>query len=269
MLAADCHVHSAFSSDSETPVEAMLEAAIQQGRTYFYLTDHHDYDYPVGEDERDFILDLSTYTAKLEALREQYRDKIKIRIGAELGLMAHIADKINAYAASYPFDFLIGSSHLVHGQDPYYAEYYQNKTEKQAYAEYFLSILENAKTFDCFHVYGHLDYVIRYGPNKDKFYNPLDYYDIFKELLTVLIDKGKGIEVNTGSLYKGFAYPHPHETILKWYRQLGGEIVTVGSDAHVPQYVGYGFEQAEALLKRCGFHHYTLFDAGKPQQMTF
>lgn len=267
MLLADCHVHSAFSSDAETPAEAMIEAAIVQGRRYFYLTDHHDYDYPVGEDERDFILDLPAYTARLAALREQYKEQIEIRIGVELGLMAHIADKINSYAASYPFDFIIGSSHLVHGQDPYYAQYYQGKTERQAYEEYFLSILENVRVFDCFHVYGHLDYVIRYGPSRDQKYDPLDYYDIFKELLTILIEKGKGIEINTGSLYKDFAYPHPHEMILKLYRQLGGEIVTVGSDAHKPQHLGYGFDQAEAMLQRCGFHYYTLFAAGKPQQI--
>ena len=164
---------------------------------------------------------------------------------------------------------MIGSSHLVHGQDPYYASYYENKTEKQAYEAYFLSILENVNTMDCFHVYGHLDYVIRYGPNKDLYYDPMDYYDIIRELLTVLIDKGKGIEVNTGSMYKGFSYPHPHETILKLYRQLGGELITIGSDAHVPQYLGHGFAQAEALLKRCGFQHYTLFKAVKPEQFTF
>lgn len=267
MLAADCHVHSGFSSDADTPVEQMIEAAIAQGRRYFYLTDHHDIDYPVGEDERDFILDMESYLATLEQLRNKYQPKIEIRTGVELGLQAQIADKVNAFAAKYPVDFVIGSSHLVHGQDPYYAEYYEGKTEQQAYEQYFLSILENAQAFDCFQVYGHLDYVIRYGPNKDKFYDPLDYYDIFKELLTTLIDKGKGIEINTGSLYKGFAYPHPHEAILKMYRELHGEIITVGSDAHVPQYVGYGFDQAEDLLKRCGFQYYTLFKEGKPQQI--
>ena len=265
MFLADCHVHSSFSSDSETPVEAMIEKAIAQGRKYFYLTDHHDLDYPIGEDGRDFILPLERYTTRLEQLRAQYASQIEVRIGVELGLMAQIQEKTEAFAASYPFDFIIGSSHLVHGQDPYYAEYYQGKTERQAYEEYFLSILENVKTFDCFHVYGHLDDVIRYGPNKDKFYQPLDYYDIFKELLTSLVDHGKGIEINTGSLYKGFSYPHPHESILKWYRQLGGEIVTVGSDAHTPQYLGHGFRQAAALLQSCGFRYYTIFSEGKPQ----
>ncbi len=269
MILADCHVHSAFSSDAETPVEQMIEAAIAQGRQYFYLTDHHDFDYPVGEDGRDFQLPRDAYTARLEQLREQYTGRIDLRIGVEMGLMAHISDKINNYVSGYPFDFVIGSSHLVRGQDPYYAEYYVGKTEKQAYEEYFLSILENAKALDCFNVYGHLDYVIRYGPNKDKFYDPMDYYDVFKELLTVIIEKGKGIEVNTGSMYKGFSYPHPHEKVLKMYRQLGGEIITIGSDAHVPQYVGYGFERAEELLKQCGFRYYTLFKEGKPQQISF
>lgn len=267
MLLADSHVHSLFSSDAEAPVEEMIEAAIQQGRTYFYLTDHHDIDYPVGEDERDFLLDMERYLVTLAELREKYQGKIAIRTGIELGLMAQIADSINAFAKKYPLDLIIGSSHLVHGQDPYYPQYYQGKTERQAYEEYFLSILENVKTFDCFHVYGHLDYVIRYGPNKDRFYNPMDYYDLFREILTRLIDGGKGIEINTGSLYKGFSYPHPHKTILQLYRQLGGEIITVGSDAHQPQYVGYGFDVAETLLKQCGFRYYTLFVDGKPQQI--
>ena len=269
MILADCHVHSCFSSDADTPVEQMIEAAIAQGRKYFYLTDHHDFDYPIGEDGRDFQLPREDYTLRLELLRDTYKDKIELRIGVEMGLMAHIADKINDYVSGYPFDFVIGSSHLVRGQDPYYAEYYEGKTERQAYEEYFLSILENARALDSFHVYGHLDYVIRYGPNKDKFYDPMDYYDVFKELLQVIIDKGKGIEVNTGSLYKGFSYPHPHQTVLKMYRERGGEIITIGSDAHVPQYVGYGFEQAEALLKQCGFRYYTLFEKGKPQQIAF
>lgn len=269
MIVTDCHVHSAFSSDSETPIEQMLETAIAKGFTCFYLTDHHDFDYPVGEDGRDFQLPIERYTERLEELRIKYARKIKIYIGVEMGLMAHISEKINDYVAGYPFDFVIGSSHLVQGQDPYYSEYYIGKTEKKAYEEYFLSILENVKTFDCFHVYGHLDYVIRYGPNRDQFYNPMDYYDIVKELLGILVEKGKGIELNTGSLYKGLNYPHPHETILKLYRQLGGEIITIGSDAHVPQYLGYGFDQAEAILKRCGFTHYTVFKAGKAHQMLF
>ena len=269
MILADCHVHSAFSDDCETSVEQMIETAIAQGRKFFYITDHHDFDYPVMDDGVTFQLSQAPYVHRMEELREQYKDKIQVRIGVELGLMAHIKDKTEEYANAYQYDFIIGSSHLVHGIDPYYPAYYADKTESQAYEQYFLSILENVKSYDTFHVYGHLDYIMRYVPNQTKSYNPMDYYDIFKELLTVIIDKGKGIEVNTGSLYKGFDFPHPHETILKLYKQLGGELVTIGSDAHKPQHLGYGFDVAEALLKKCGFEYYTLFKNGVPQQIKF
>ncbi len=269
MILADCHVHSAFSDDSDTPVEQMIETAIAQGRSYFYITDHHDFDYPVMDDGVTFQLAQEPYINRMEELRYQYKDKINIRIGVELGLMAHIKDKTEAYAKAYDYDFIIGSSHLVNGIDPYYPAYYADKTEYQAYEQYFLSILDNVRVYDMFHVYGHLDYIMRYVPNQTKPYDPMDYYDIFKELLTILIDKGKGIEVNTGSLYKGFDMPHPHETILKLYKQLGGEIITVGSDAHKPQHLGYGFDKAESLLQKCGFTHYTLFEKGKPQQIKF
>ena len=269
MILADCHVHSAFSDDCETPVEQMIETAIAQGKQYFYITDHHDFDYPIMDDGVTFQLAQKPYIRRMEELKEQYQHKIQLRIGVELGLMAHIKEKTEAYAKGYAYDFIIGSSHMVNGIDPYYPAYYADKTEYQAYEQYFLSILDNVKAYDSFHVYGHLDYIMRYVPNQTKPYDPMDYYDIFKELLTVIIDKGKGIEVNTGSLYKGFDFPHPHELLLKLYKQLGGEIITIGSDAHKPQHLGYGFDKAEAILQKCGFQHYTLFAGGKPQQIKF
>lgn len=265
MLIADTHIHSCFSSDAEVSVESMLEAALEKGMKIFYLTDHHDFDYPVGEDGRDFLLDWEAYLAKFAQLREQYQGKMLIRTGVEMGLMVQAAEKINEVLARYPLDFVIGSSHLVQGMDPYYPEYYQNRTEKQAYEAYFLSILENIQCFHQFDVYGHLDYVIRYGPNQDRFYAPLDYKDLFVTLLQKLIEKGKGIEINTGSLYKGFSYPHPHRDILTLYRQLGGEIITVGSDAHHPKHIAYGFKQAETLLRDLGFGYYTVFEQRQPQ----
>ncbi|MBO4949108.1 MAG: histidinol-phosphatase HisJ family protein [Peptococcaceae bacterium] len=269
MILADCHVHSSFSDDCDAAVEQMIETAIVQGRKYFYITDHHDFDYPAMDDGVTFQLAQEPYIQRMEELKHQYKNKIDIRIGVELGLMAHIKEKTEAYAKAYGYDFIIGSSHLVNGIDPYYPEYYTDKNEYQAYEQYFLSILDNVKTYDTFHVYGHLDYIMRYVPNQTKPYDPMDYSDIFREILKTIIDNGKGIEVNTGSLYKGFDFPHPHSTILKMYKDLGGELITIGSDAHKPQYLGYGFEQAEALLKKCGFDSYTLFADGKPQQIKF
>jgi len=85
MILADCHVHSAFSDDCETSVEQMIETAIAQGRKFFYITDHHDFDYPVMDDGVTFQLSQAPYVHRVEELREQYKDKIQVRIGVELG----------------------------------------------------------------------------------------------------------------------------------------------------------------------------------------
>lgn len=265
-MLADCHVHSEFSSDSEAPVTTMLERAIACGMKYFYLTDHHDIDFPVNTaDGMDFQLDTPVYLARLTELAAQYRDQITVRTGVELGLMSHIADKLEAYASGHAFDFIIGSSHLVRGMDPYYPAYYEDRSQAEAYREYFESIYENTKVFQNYDVYGHLDYVVRYGPSKNQDWKFSDYADIFETIFKNLIYQGKGIEINTAGLYKGLGYPHPHRDILSMYKSMGGEIITVGSDAHQPQYFAYGFDVAEALLKNCGFRYYCVFQNRKPE----
>ncbi|MDD6332768.1 MAG: histidinol-phosphatase HisJ family protein [Clostridium sp.] len=266
MIQADCHVHSEFSSDSQAPVTDIIECAIKKGMHYFYLTDHHDIDFPINAAEGlDFQLDTPAYLQRLAKLKLQYRDQITVRTGVELGLMNTITDKLNAYTEAYPFDFIIGSSHLVRGIDPYYPSYYEGRTQTEAYREYFESIYENVQVFQNYDVYGHLDYVVRYGPTKNQGWNFQDYADVFEAILRTLIEQGKGIEINTAGLYKGLGYPHPHRDILNMYHDLGGEIITVGSDAHKPEYLGYGFDIARDLLESCGFRYYTLFHNRTPE----
>ena len=110
----------------------------------------------------------------------------------------------------HPFDFVIGSSHVVHGIDPYYPKYYEGRSEKTAYREYFESILENLNTYSDFDVYGHLDYVVRYGPDHNRFYTYEAYADIIDEILRKLISMGKGIEVNTAGFKYGLGHPNPY-----------------------------------------------------------
>lgn len=266
MILADCHLHSEFSSDSDTPIEAMLEQAFKHHMKYFYLTDHHDIDFPPeAAGGLDFQLNTPAYLKKLQELKKKYENQIEIRFGVELGLMSHIADKLNAYNKQFDFDFIIGSSHLVRGMDPYYPEYFEGRSETDAYLEYFESIYENIKVFKDYDVYGHLDYVVRYGPTRNKNWEFRDYGDIFEVILKTIIQDGKGIEINTAGLYKGLGYPHPHQDILKLYKKLGGEIITVGSDAHVPEYFAYGFDTVEQLLLSCGFRYYCLFKDRRPE----
>ncbi len=268
MIITDMHVHSAFSSDSTEAPEAIIETAIKKGFSYAYFTDHHDMDFPVSKEEpdMDFQLDFESYFQKLLELKEIYSNKIEVRIGVEQGICPPTAPNIAALSNRYPFDFVIGSSHLtsLDNGDPYHPSYYEGKTNIEAYREYFMSEVENVKLTDGFDVYGHLDYAVRYCPDKSFVYRFDDYRDIFEVLLKSLIEKGKGIEINTAGIAKiGFA--HPHIEVLKLYKEMGGEIITVGSDAHKKEDIGFGFDVAEDLLKNVGFRYYTVFKERKPE----
>ena len=268
MIATDMHVHSCFSSDSNENPESIIETAIEKGFSYVYFTDHHDTDFPVNREnpDMDFQLDFPTYIECLTRLREKYCNQIELRIGVEQGICKEVADKVTALSKQYDFDFIIGSSHLtglVNG-DPYYPSYYDGMTNVEAYRKYFMSEVENVRLTSAFDVYGHLDYAVRYCPDKTFIYRFEDYQDIFEELFKLLIEKGKGIEINTAGISKiGFA--HPHIDALRLYREMGGEIITVGSDAHNCKNIGYGFDKAEELLKTTGFQYYTVFKDRKPE----
>ena len=184
--------------------------------------------------------------------------------GIEIGLQPHIVQVNNDVTAKYPFDFVIGSSHVVHGIDPYYPHYYDGRSEDEAYLEYFESILENLHTNVDFDVYGHIDYVVRYGPNTNKFYSYKKFSDVIDEILRTLISMGKGIEINTGGFKYGLGHPNPTEEIIARYHEFGGEIITMGADAHAPEHVAYAFDKVPGILKDAGFRYYTVFENRKP-----
>lgn len=164
-----------------------------------------------------------------------------------------------------PFDFVIGSSHVVHGYDPYYPDFFEGRKEFRCYMEYFESILENLSVYDDFDVYGHLDYVVRYGPNKNHEYSYGRYKDILDEILKKLISMNKGIELNAGGYHYGLGEPNPCIDVIRRYRELGGEIITVGADAHTPDKIAWEFVKAANVLNDCGFRYYTIFKNRSPE----
>lgn len=262
----DTHMHSSFSGDSSSTPESMAQAAITKGLSGICFTDHMDYDYPDNpQDPILFEFDPAAYDSAMHKLQHKYAGKLPILYGIELGLQPHLAKKHTQLLQAYPFDFVIGSSHVVHGKDPYYASYYEGRSEEDAYQEYFTSILENIDAFQDFDVYGHIDYVVRYGPNKNTYYSYQKYAQVLDAILKKLIGLGKGIEVNTSGFKYGLSHPNPCEDILKRYRELGGEILTLGADAHQPEHVAYGFDRLAGLLDACGFSYYTVFKNRKAE----
>ncbi len=259
MILSDFHTHSTFSTDGTQALEEMAKTAVKYGLKTVCFTEHNDFDYPDGE----FLLDTAAYRNELFRVREELSGEIEILFGVELGLMKHLGERLRKYVGEWDFDFVIGSTHLIDGKDPYFPEYFAELGQKNGVLRYFESILENIGAFSDFDVCGHLDYAVRYSPEKK--YEPLDYREIIDEILHKIVAWGKGIEINSAGLRKGLSHANPHPFVLKRFRELGGEIITVGSDAHNAADIAADFDAAESFLKDAGFEFYTVFRGRKPQ----
>lgn len=256
MFLADYHIHTNFSIDSEAPMEEMIKSAISKGMKEIAITDHADFDpkyYPMP--------DYTDYIPYFNQLKEKYKNDIKIALGVEIGLENQWADKINAFASKYNFDFIIGSSHATRTLDLYFdqKEYFKNKTKKEAYTIYFEEILKNINACPQFNVYGHFDFISRYGMYDDNSLEYKDYSDLIDSCLKNLIEKDKGIEVNTSGFRYGINCTYPTLTILKRYNELGGEIITAGSDSHKPKDTADHIDYAYSLIKEAGFKYVSVF----------
>lgn len=272
MIQADMHMHTWFSTDSEACPRDMADEAVRKGLKTICFTDHFDKDDLEWGEEG--IFDVDAYFVEMQKLQEEYAGKLNIRIGIELGLRTYLKDYYEELTKKYPFDFVIGSVHNVPYKkdaegnilytDPAAEKLFTDRTDKEAYRLMMETTLENVRTSDCFQALGHLDYVVRYGKSREKEYSYTDYADIIDEILKLLIEKEKGLEVNSAGLKYGLPFAHPHPDVLKRYRELGGEIITIGADAHKPEHIAYDFAKAEEILKSCGFKYYTDFFEQKP-----
>ena len=272
MIQADMHMHTWFSTDSEACPCDMADEAVRKGLKTICFTDHFDKDDLEWGEEG--IFDVDAYFVEMQKLQEEYAGKLNIRIGIELGLRTYLKDYYEELTKKYPFDFVIGSVHNVPYKkdaegnilytDPASEKLFIDRTDKEAYRLMMETTLENVRTSDCFQTLGHLDYVVRYGKSREKEYSYTDYADIIDEILKLLIEKEKGLEVNSAGLKYGLPFAHPHPDVLKRYRELGGEIITIGADAHKPEHIAYDFAKAEEILKSCGFKYYTEFFEQKP-----
>lgn len=262
MIKTDFHMHTSFSTDCDTTPESMVEKAIALGLDTICFTDHQDFDFPGGENL--FVFDTERYFDKMRKLQELYRKEIEIRIGVEIGLQPHLGEAYRRYVASYPFDFVIGSVHVVDRMDPYEKTFFEGKTDMDAYRQAFLETLEDIRTVGEFDVLGHLDYIVRYGKEKERYYSYAKFSDEIDEILKYLIEHGKGIELNTAGFKYGLGFCHPHPDVLKRYHELGGEIVTIGADGHKPEHIAYDFKKVSFLLRESGFKYYTEFKERKP-----
>lgn len=267
-IAFDTHLHTEFSTDSSTPLLVQLSRAEELSLQGLCITDHMDYDFPASALEHPvegipFCFDWPSYTQMLESARSHTR--LTLYTGVECGLQKtpDVREKNKQLRSQPALDFMIGSLHLVEGQDPYYPSFWQGKNPRLCILQYFESLYENLQLFHDFDALGHLDYIVRYAPS-DFSYIPDDYRDILDSILTFLIQKDIALEVNTSGFKTEGRCQNPHLDILTWYHERGGELITVGSDAHTPDYVAYRFDSVADCLQKTGLRQYVVYQKHKP-----
>lgn len=254
----DYHLHSNFSADCDTPIEATIEQAIEVGLREICFTEHIDIDYP--DPTINFELDLPAYNRKLTEVQKMYNDQIRIKKGVELGLQPHQVEDYKSLMNEEIFDFVICSMHTADKKDLHSGNFFADKTIEDAYEQYYKELLYCVQHFKDYNVLGHLDLVKRYTKQQSE----RDFQAIITEIFKVIIPDGKGIELNTSGFRYGLGSGMPSADILKLYRDMGGEILTLGSDSHVASTVAYQFPESLELLKSLGFNYIATFDRGQP-----
>lgn len=261
MIKRDYHIHTSYSDDCRIPMEKMIESAVEKGLCEIALTDHVDFD--SNYNLTTVPIDYDEYRREFAYLKEKYSCKINLLLGVEIGLSHASEDAIKSFLSGYPFDFVIGSIHAVNGSDVYLDSYSKGKSQKEAYQEYFEYALECSKMRDCYEVFGHLDYINRYGGFADKTLKYKDYSDIIDEILKSVIENGKGFEINTSGYRYGLGQLHPQKDIIKRYHELGGEIITIGSDSHRPEDIAANFDTVYEVLQNIGIRYLAAFNQRK------
>ena len=260
---ADLHLHSVYSEDSEAPVESMVLAGIRAGLDTMCFTEHIDLDFPGAPGS--WEADPAAYRPAIQKAQEGREEEIRLLFGAEFGMQTHLAARYESLEKEHGFDFILASVHLLERQDPYYPEFWEGKEEAAVIRQYFEAILENIRLMETWDSLAHLDYVVRYSPSRGASYHWEDHRAIIDEILRLVIRRGKALEVNSSPYRKGFTQPNPCGGILQRYRDLGGKLITIGSDAHAPEEVAAGIEKAAALAKSIGFDTYQVYIGHEPQ----
>lgn len=269
---ADYHVHTEFSDDSVYPMESVVRDAIQMGMDEICFTDHVDYgvkdDWDAGVEIRwrgnePFAnVDYPAYMAEIRRMQSEYGGRLHIRTGLEFGMQTHTIPQYKALFARYPFDFIILSVHQIENKEFWTQDFQRGRSQKEYNERYYQELLDLVRNYKNYSVLGHLDLIRRYDNAGDY---PFEYTKpLIREILQIVIQDGKGIEVNTSSYRYGLNDLTPSEEILRLYRELGGTILTIGSDSHKPEQLGAHISDTRKRLKELGFQNFCTYAEMKP-----
>ena len=245
-MIADLHIHTRFSADSEEEPRAQIEAAIVKGADVLCFTDHMDYDF--GSEGDTYTFDPDVYFKELQPLQAEYTEYIKVLIGVEFGMQPHLRQKFEALKNGWPFDYILGSQHLVYGQDPYYPDVFRGREDTEVIRRWFRELHESLQVFPEINALAHIDYIFRYVQDRVKQYPYAMYEEDISGILKLLVKHGISLELNTGGFRKISCISGFHESLLDQYEKEGGREIVTGSDAHEAGKVLNDYDSLPAML---------------------
>jgi len=248
-------MHSLNSSDAKSSISELCAKAIASGLQEIAVTDHFE---PSLGNEKYPYYNADNYFSELMKADFIYSKKLRIKRAVELGQPHMYPEYSLKLIESYPYDYVLASVHKMRDNKDFGGITY-NKENISSYCINYLDELKSLAQWDKYDCIGHLDLVKRYASKYGVKVNLMDYKERLEEILKIIIRNDKGIEVNTSGLRQSAKECMPGLDIIRFYRELGGEIITVGSDAHTAADVGKGIREAIEIIKLAGFNYMTVF----------
>ncbi len=266
-MIADLHVHSRCSADAESSIANYAREAARLGLGELGFCEHADFD---PRDRSCGTLDLEHYDREMAAARAA-EPGVHLRQGVEITFQAGLSAQIGAWLAARPWDYVVASVHLVDYRDgwaiiserPAVEAYFRGHDVRQAYLPYFEELLRAVHS-GLGDVLGHLDLVKRHGTEVYGAFEPAVFEEEIRAVLQALIERGMALEVNSSGIRQAPSEPYPALPILRWYREMGGERITTGSDAHHVRHLASGLAEVEAMAREVGFRALVTFDRRRP-----
>ena len=260
MYLYDYHMHSLNSSDGRNSITDMCVKAVAVGLREIAITDHFE---PTRGNEKYPYYKPDSYFFDMLKARVIFGTHVNIKYAVELGQPHLYPEYSLKLIESYPYDYVLASAHKMK-DDTDFGEIVYDQNNREDYCFKYLDELKSLVQWNRFDCIGHLDLVKRYASQYDVKVNFMDYREKLEEIFKILIKNGKGIEINTSGLRQHAKECLPGLDIVKFYRQLGGEIITVGSDAHNSEDVGKGIRDGIEIAKAAGFDYMTVYTRRQP-----
>jgi histidinol-phosphatase (PHP family) len=254
----DYHMHSRESCDCDATMAAMCAAALERGLREIAFTEHYDLN---PGDQCPGYYQPARFFEQLEAARAEFAGQgLAIRAGVEIGEPHIYAEAHRAVLDRWPYDVVLGSLHWTGGEFSVFdRSYYASRGPAEAFGRYFAELVEMVRAGG-FEILAHVDVVKRVGYDVYARFDTHEWEDLYRPVWQACIEAGIAVEINTGGYRRRVDEAHPALDALRWYREMGGELLTLGSDAHRPEHVAHRFDEALALARAAGFTRLCTFE---------